>query len=523
MTPVTSQRGDDRPTQQAPALEEIVRPFGSEQTVAMIDRDGLRVTMTYDELARRTAGAAARLRALGVAPGAPVAMVLANDLDTVSAALGVWACGATLVSLPPAPRRDSGLHAGRFAKVLTAMGCDTLLTGPDEAPILADARQLPVRGLSDEPTTRLPDIEIPGTALVQFTSGSLGAPKGVAISRTALAGHVKMISDHFALDPARDAIGSWLPLYHDLGLVCFFLPGLCSRIRQVQYQPMNFLFDPGSWMRMLSEERATVTGAPNFAFRLAARAPVPAGLDLRHVRLVLNAAERIRWQDIEDLLQACEPAGLTWPAVLPAYGLAEATVGVSSIRLADAPRRGRDGHVSLGRPLPGTGVTEQDGSISVSGDWLFDGYFTENGFEPRTEPAFDTQDAGFIDQGEVYVLGRRTEVLSLGGRNVFAEDVEAVAFHALGAAGYACAAFKSQALDRFGLAVELNPHSDAAALGQRVLTSVAETLGTRPAPLIMLRRGAIPRTSSGKVRRAVLRQAYESGEIPRHKILAELA
>ncbi|MEV0001645.1 AMP-binding protein [Micromonospora sp. NPDC050980] len=514
------------------SLEEIVRPYGSPETVTFVAGDGDRDTASYDVLARRIATAAHRLRAAGLRPGDPVAVTLANDLPTVTAALAVWAAGGTLVSLPPAPRRGREGHAARFGAVLDAMDCRLHLTGTADEPALTGRmRAVPIAAVQGEERVADPEPAVPRTALVQFTSGSLGSPKGVAVRGDTFAGHVKMISRCFRLDPARDIVSTWLPLYHDLGFVCFFGSALYARTTQTHADPRSFVLDPARWLTMLAQERATVSGAPNFGFRLASRVPYPDGLDLSSMRSCLNAAERVIWEDLVDFHRVAGPLGFPWEAIMPAYGLAEGTVGVSCAPHDRGPVRGPDGHVSLGPPLPGNRYTvapgEAPGSLLLDSDWLFEGYWTADGFQERRPGPFDTDDAAFVHDGELYVIGRRSEVASVSGHNVFAEDVEAVALSTAGPALLGCAAFKHRgdAGERFGLVLEVSPRAREVApeLARAARRAVTDALGTRPGPVLVVPQGAIPRTTSGKPRRPVLRDAVLGGELPARRVLATLA
>ncbi|HEY0697942.1 MAG TPA: AMP-binding protein [Micromonospora sp.] len=512
-------------------LEEVVRPHGEKATVSFLNGSSYGASVTYDELARRIATAANRLRANGVRAGDPVAMTLTNDLPAVVAALGIWAAGGTLVSVPPPPRKGQQLHAQRFGAVLTAMDCRHYLTSDTPNAATEKMHRVPIVALQGDDDSRDPEPAIPDHALVQFTSGSLGTPKGVAISARAFAGHIKMISRCFDLDPTHDKVATWLPLYHDLGFVCFFGSALYSRTAQVHADPRAFVLDPSSWMRMLADEQATITGAPNFGFRLAARVPYPCDLDLSRVRCCLNAAERVIWSDIEDFHRVTGPLGFRWEALQPAYGLAEGTVGVSCTVRGRGPTVSPDGHVSLGPPLPGNRYTivgdETPGTLHLDGDWLFDGYWTESGFQPRPAGPYDTGDAAFERDGHVYVIGRHADVASIGGHNVFAEDVEAVALGVgseslLGAAAYKYSSATEG--ERFALVLEVSPRNrdEAAQLAKTVRGAVADAVNTRVSPLLVVQRGVIPRTTSGKPQRRALREAIHAGEIPARRIFAEL-
>jgi fatty-acyl-CoA synthase len=519
-------------------LEEMLRPFGVSQTLSFISAAGERETISYHQFAGRLAAAGQRLAAHGVRPGAAVATTVDTSLPSVIRALAVWTAGGTLVSLPPRPRRAlAEEHTRTFGRVLAAIGCEYVITERDDNPTWPGIHAIPAASVDDaardgRPTNAL-DLAVPDTALIQFTSGSLGAPKGVAIGREALAGHLTMISRCMGADPAHDVVATWLPFYHDFGLVCFFLTGLCARMNQVHLHPRGFATDPSSWLRLLAAEGGTITGAPHFGFRLAGRVPYPDGLDLSLVRVALNGGERIAWSELEDFQQVAGQFGFRWEAQLPVYGLAENTVGATcTLRAGSGPSRGPDGLASSGRALPGTtiscdGTAASPAGLRLGGPWLFSGYHTENGFEPRTGSEFETGDLGFVIDGDAFVLGRDSDVISVGGRNVFAEDVETVALRTGKPLAISCAAFTMEtAGQRFGLCVEIGQRNapGLTELARNVRSAISAELGTRVEPLVLVLPGAIPRTTSGKVQRGRCRTAYTSGELAAggRRILAEL-
>jgi len=251
--------------------------------------------------------------------------------------------------------------------------------------------------------------------------------------------------------------------------------------------------------------------------------PYPERLDLSRLRMSISGGERLIWQTLVNFQALAEPMGLRWEALCPAYGLAEATVAVSCTPLGRGPRRGPAGHVSAGRPVPGVTVQAPagpaPGPIELRGESLLSGYHGDRGFDRVAAGEWlDTGDEGFIDDGELYVVGRRDEVLALAGRNVFAEDIESAAHEACGRRLQACAAFRHPAADRFGLLAEVSPRlvrdpDTARALAGHIQVSVASAVGTRPTPVLVVRAGTIPRTTSGKVQRARCRSLYGSGEL----------
>jgi acyl-CoA synthetase (AMP-forming)/AMP-acid ligase II len=516
----------------AHSIEEMVRPFGC--TTTGVTFVGEQIRLTYHELAVRISAAAARLREHGVRPGTVVATSITNDSASVISALSVWAAGATLASLPPM-KGGAALHVEQFTRVLATLGCDVLVVD-DESPamLLPGARRIGKDELAAAPPTG-PGAEVAGppVALIQFTSGSVAAPKGVAVSGARLAGHLQALSECFGYDPAHDKFYSWLPLYHDMGLVAVFLAGFSGRIEMVLDTPRRFALNPAGWLNAVAEHRATVSGAPNFAFRVMSHLPFDDGLDLSHVRILLCGAERVFPETMTGFHRATERFGLRWETLTPSYGSAENVVGISAAPRERGPLIGPAGHVSVGLPMPGVrirtaGTPQAPAPIEITGSWLFDGYHTADGFVPVGRGWFDTGDDGFLADGELYVLGRRAEVVCAGGRNVFAEDIEEISTRAGGAQVRVCVAFRyGTPADRFGVIVELSrgryADADAAdALGRTVRDAVRESHGVRVSPVVVTKPGAIRRTTSGKVQRARSRVAYERGDIA-GKVIAEIS
>jgi fatty-acyl-CoA synthase len=516
------------------SMEEVIRPFATEDRGITFLDGQQRNRLSYAELAGRTHYVAGRLRGAGVAPGDRVAMTLTNDLESVLILLGTWMRGGTAVSLPPPGRGGKEWYTARFGAVLRAMGCEFIVASGDlEAGRdgYRPARSLPREDLLDgTASSGDTDTAVPRHALIQFTSGSVTAPKGVTLSATALAGHLASLAHSAEIDPATDKFVSWLPLYHDMGLIAMFLQALGSRAEQVLMRPRAFVARPASWLRTLSTEGGTITAAPNFAYRMAASVPYPEGTELSGIGASINGGERVDWGVVNSFYETGCPLGLTWGAVSPCYGLAEAAVGVTYTKRGQGPRLHPSGHVSVGSPMPGMSLAGPDGPpagpIAIAGPSLFDGYHTVDGFTcPVTDGWFDTGDEGFIVGGDVYISGRRTETVSVAGHNVFAEDIESAVHEKGGELVRACAAFRLKEFDqKFGLMVEVSPQavravSDIPEFAGGLLAAVTEAVGIRLASMSVVRIGTIPRTTSGKVQRAECREMYASALSPNRLLL----
>jgi acyl-CoA synthetase (AMP-forming)/AMP-acid ligase II len=505
------------------SLGELVRPFGLTETgVTFVDDAGSAFRLTYDDLARHGAGVAADLVEAGIREGDTVALSLVNTPASFAALLGTWMTGATALSVPPAPRGSKGVYRAGFEGVLED-ACCRLLIAPERVGTVFEGA---VRTVAPEKIGRPgasvpPDVEVPERALVQFSSGSTGSPKGIVVSADALAGHVSAIVTALALDGERDSLLSWLPPYHDMGLVGFWLTPLVGHPELTLMSPRRFARRPRSWIELCARYRITITAAPNFAYRLAALTlPDRAvGGDLAAIRCCLSGGERVSWATLTDFAEACAPFGLRWEALMPVYGLAEATLAVSFPPLGRGPIRDTTGATSLGRPLPGLEVRERGigggrSTLELRGDWLFEGYLDGADVVPATDADgwFSTNDLGYLRDGELYVLGRSDETVIVRGRNVPAEDVEAVAMSVAGRHGIAAAAFRSpDGDDRFALAIELAATADeATALAPEFQAAVTRALEAKVSPVATLRPLSIPRTTSGKVRRAACREMLDA-------------
>ena len=511
------------------SLEQAVRPFGvTDRGITVIDGRH-RQTLSYGELAARAAAVAEQLRGHGLRPGDRVAATADNDLDSVLLLLGIWSAGAAFVSVPRPSRRDTGQFAERFGALLASCGCGFVVDEPGSklaalADVAGGPRLIPAAALRDLPGSHRDEpAEIGDLALIQFTSGSVSAPKGVAVSPRALATHTHMIGRESGIVP-EDRLVSWLPLYHDMGLVAMFLNALYHRADLVLMSPSAFAFGPSRWLNTVAEERGTYTAAPDFAYRMAAVVPYDAGLDLSRVRVALCGGERVSSRTMQDFLAATAPFGFRPEALAPVYGLAENVAAVSAEH--DGLVLGPGGHVSAGTPIGGVSIQAPDGlpagPVRVRSEFLFQGYYTVDGFDPAPADGwYDTGDDGFIADGRLYVVGRRAEVASIAGRNVFAEDIEAAVRDAADLGIRTCAAFRMPGpVQQFGLMAEVQAHAasgpdEIAELGARTRAAVTDAVGVRLAAVLLVRTATIPRTPSGKVQRAHCRTLHAEGQLGR--------
>ncbi|HEY5113921.1 MAG TPA: long-chain-fatty-acid--CoA ligase, partial [Nakamurella sp.] len=388
-------------------------------------------------------------------------------------------------------------------------------------------------------------------ALLQLTSGSTARPKAVQITHRNLWANVQAMCASAGIHPGEVMV-SWLPLFHDMGMVGFLTLPMCQGVELVTVTPRDFLSGPLLWPTLISKYRGTITAAPNFAYALTALVLARAeGLDLSSMRFALNGAEPIDVGAVRAFLAAGARFGLSDNAVVPAYGMAEATLAISfhpwgtplKIDTVDAVALEQqhravpvDGSSSpgdpnvtegtrtfpvLGPPLNGIDVMvlgpdgekcadREVGVLHLRGDSVTDLYLTVEGPVPTRGPDgwLDTGDLGYLLDGEVVVCGRVKDVIIMGGRNVYPTDIERIAEQVQGVrAGNAVAVRwkTSSGRESFALAVESREAGDDVAakrIATEVRAAVTSAIGVRPAAVTVLPVGSLPKTPSGKLRRS---------------------
>ncbi len=499
----------------------------------LADGEGESARLTYADLDRRARAVAARLqRELGAdAAGARALLLLPPGLDFVVGFLGCLYAGAVAVPAhPPRPggdRKPGRRRPGeeRLAALLADARPRAVLT------VAAGTRRLDGLDLPGGPTVRVAVDEVPdgegrgwrppaedpdAVAFLQYTSGSTATPRGVEVTHRNLAANQHAIERAFDQSEESVVVG-WLPLYHDMGLVGTVLQPIWCGGSCVLLSPAAFLQRPRRWLEAIDRYRATTSGGPDFGYALAIRKIPPEerdGLDLSSWRVAFDGAEPVRAATLEAFAEAFAPAGFRREAFLPCYGLAEATLFVSGAPPAEAPRvlevsaagleRGRplsaDGEpvplVSCGRPGAGVEVAVVDpetrarrppatvGEIWVAGPSVAQGYFgrpeeTATTFGARIAGApggeerrwLRTGDLGFLGPGgELFVTGRRKDLIIVRGRNLYPHDLErtAEAAHPAVRPGGAAAFALDPPLGRLGeerlaLAVEIDRRREAEA------------------------------------------------------------
>ena len=463
-------------------------------------------SLTYGELRAEVARKAHALREL---TDQRVVLALPNGLDFVTTFLGcLWAGAVPVVVMPPR-REASWVHLRSVEQDCAP----ALLVGEGRFDIAT--RQTTPRELDSgqEIARRSSDPE--GLAFLQYTSGSTSAPRGVMVTHANLSANAEMMRE-LQEQPWGCTMVSWLPVHHDMGLVGQVLQSLHLGGHLVLMSPATFLWRPYLWLKAISDYRAHTSGAPNFAFALAAEkvtAQERASLDLSCWENAFCGAERVRQPTEQAFCRTFAPHGFSPRAFRPCYGLAEATLCVSfRARAEENPYRGELGYANCGAPLAPTEVLILDprgqrtlpegevGEIAVRGPSVTPGYWGQPAEKGRL---LRTGDLGFLRSGALYVTGRLKDLIIVDGRNVHPEDLEGTveSCHPSVRPGQ-CTVFAMERQDRELLVVAIESRrADKLAMEQAIRRALSERHDVKVDHVLFLSPGGLPRTSSGKPRR----------------------
>lgn len=523
------------------------------------------------DLAHRGAG---RLTARGVEPGDRVVVCLPSSWSWMEAWLGALVLGALPVAMAPAGALGSSeAHVRRVAEVVERLDARLLVIGggfPEQAHRLgfgvAAARALAPEELAGTVPASFTPARPAGEdlAFLQLTSGSTGVPRAVEIPHRA-AIHNNAASDRAIGAPFGEPAGawaesmvSWLPLHHDMGLVgCLFM-SMTSGLDLWLMNPTTFLARPQLWLEHLGAHGATFAPAPNFGYQLlvdrfgdrSGKRALTAGLDLSPFRAALVGAEMVRPETVGDFCRLTSEAGFDPRSVRPCYGLAEATLAVTFDQqgegLRTLPRPQGAGEAAggtevggsevacLGRPVADTEIRilAPDGSerpegrvgeVRVRGPGIFTGYYNdpEGTAEGLVDGWLATGDLGFLEDGELYLTGRLKDLLILRGQNLMPHELEWVAEGVTGGGGVERAGAFSVDGGAEGeqpvLVVETGERDPETIerLARDVRVEVGRALNLTLADVVFVRRGQIPKTTSGKVQRRQLERLYTEGRLER--------
>jgi 1-acyl-sn-glycerol-3-phosphate acyltransferase len=528
--------------------------------------EGGETLISYGELRRQADVVAAGLQRAGLEPRQTVAVMLPTSPEYFDTYFGILRAGGIPVPIyPPARLTQIEEHVHRHAGILTNAQASILVTVPEargvarllEARVAGLRRVATVAELMDgggAPQT-VP-IGRDDIAFIQYTSGSTGDPKGVVLTHANLLANIRAIGEVIALSP-EEVFVSWLPLYHDMGLICAWLTSLYFATPLVVMSPLAFLARPERWLRAIQDYRGTISAAPNFAYELCVKRIDDArieGLDLSSWRIAANGAEPVVPETLIRFVERFAPYGLRPEAMTPVYGLAESTVGLLSPPLGRGPRidRVRRGpfsgagraepaadddagalrFVSCGRPLPGHAVRIVDALGREAGERIegrleFRGPSATGGYYRNPEQTrrlfdgdwLDSGDRAYLAEGEVYLTGRVKDIIIRGGRNIYPHEVEEAVGAVAGVRRGCVAVFGSldpdTGTERLVVLAETREADPQAqeALRARIVEVTVAVLGEAPDEVMLAPPHAVLKTSSGKIRRAACRELYEAGNV----------
>ncbi|MHA1179671.1 MAG: AMP-binding protein [Alphaproteobacteria bacterium] len=541
-----------------------VRSHGNRPHVLLWRGEDDEQTITYAELDREARVMAAGLIEHGLTPGERVAIMLPTEAAFFEAFFGVLFAGGIPVPLyPPFRRAQVEDHLRRQAGILRNAGASLLIIGSE----IRNVGQL-MLGLCEDlrcvetvqALSRAGSIEqiVPAgpetIALIQYTSGSTGDPKGVVLTHANLLANIRAMGE--ALDASSaDVFVSWLPLYHDMGLIGAWLGTLHYGVPTIIMPPLAFLADPGRWLRAMGRHRATLSAAPNFAFELCCknvRDEDIKGLDLSSIKMLVNGAEPVSPATIERFTARFAKFGFQPEALAPVYGLAENSVGLTFppigrgpiVDRVQRPALSRDGDakmadpgdatalqfVACGRPIEGHEVRIVDeasaelperteGRLQFKGPSATRGYFRN---DEKTKALFDGEwlesgDRAYIASGDVFITGRIKDMIIKAGRNIYPHELEELVGGVDGVRKGCVAAFPSKSggadTERLVLLVEtrLTEPDAIDALRSRIVEVAKMQLDIAPDEVVLAPPHTVPKTSSGKLRRSAARTLYESG------------
>jgi acyl carrier protein len=511
---------------------------------------------------------AAGLQAHGVEPGDRVAMMLPTGEDYFSIFFAILACGAVPVPIyPPTRASQVAEHLRRHRGILENCGAVLLVTVAQARPLsrLLQAHVKRLRGVLTaadlDPAGAAftsPPLAGGDIAFLQYTSGSTGNPKGVILSHADLLASIRAMGEAIEAGP-NDVFVSWLPLYHDMGLIGAWLGSLYHGIPLVIMSPLDFLARPLRWLQAIDRYRGTLSASPNFGYELCLKRvddEALARLDLRSWRAAFNGAEPVSPATLDRFSARFARAGFRPQAAMPVYGLAEAALGLAFPPVGREPRIDRVDRDALskhgearpaspeaadalrfpscGRVLPGYRVrivdpagqqlqARRQGRIEFNGPSATRGYFNNPEATRRLRDGewLDTGDLGYLADDELYLTGRVKDLIVRAGRNLYPQELEAAVGDIPGIRKGCVAVFGSpdpaDGTERLVVMAEtrLADETQGEQLRRRILAIASDLVGTPPEVIQLVPPHTVLKTSSGKIRRHANREAFEEGRIER--------
>lgn len=566
LAPEGAEPAPDTATTLTEVLDWHVEQHGDRVHIVVLEGEGGENSITYKALRERARTVAFGLRQRGLEPGERVAIMLPTSAAFFVAFFGVlYAGGVPTPIYPPARLSRIEEHLRRQAGILRNARAVLLIAAPEASAMgrllglqveslrsIATVDEL-AEGNADGPPTGAPRAT--ATALLQYTSGSTGDPKGVVLTHANLLANIRAMGEAMNVRPS-DVFASWLPLYHDMGLIGAWLGSLYFAVPLVVMSPLSFLVRPETWLWAIHRHRATLSAAPNFAFELCLRRvedATIAGLDLSSLRMIANGSEAVSPETVRRFSARFAAYGFRPEAMAPVYGLAENAVGlafppmgrppiIDRIERGELTRHGRAVAaaakatdalelVACGRPLPGhqirivdaTGEVgeRQEGRLQFRGPSATSGYL-DNPEKTRAlydGPWLNSGDLAYVAGGDVFITGRSKDIVIRAGRHIYPEEIEA-AIGDIEGVRKGCVAVFGVADPRAGTErlvvvaeTRLTDTASQGALRQRIAATAARLLDAPPEEVLLVPPGSVPKTSSGKLRRTATSDLFRQGHL----------
>jgi fatty-acyl-CoA synthase len=518
------------------------------------------VPVPWAQLHDEAKAVAAALQQRGIGPGSHVSLLAPTSRSLVTAIQAVWLAGATVVVLP-LPMRLGSIDEFVAQTRVRIKGADSAIVladddlaaflepDPDDPPIALLGEFMPwAEGRPTAGDYVAPEIDPDSLAILQFTSGSTSDPKGVMLPHRVVVTNLDGIAEVALLDPETDVLVSWLPLYHDMGLIGLLSLSMYSGTDMVLGAPQDFMAAPARWMQWISDFGGTATAGPNFSYALAARAlKRMENLDLSKWRVALNGAEPVDPATFDEFCAVAAKHGFRAGAAFPAFGMAEVAIAGSfpppmrgivvdtvdkqileTERYAAPVPEGSEGSralAKLGRPIPGlemricdptTGDVMKErevGELEIRGTSVTPGYYKHPEATAATfhDGWLKTGDLAYLVDGELVICGRIKDVIIVGGRNVFPEDVERAVADVDGVRPGNVIAFGIEGRkgkEAFVIVAETKVTEEADVVRAAVSVRVRDAIGMPAEEIVLVAPGTLPKTSSGKLQRSLCRTKY---------------
>lgn len=560
---------------QAKTLVEVLRYYVEQEPerphVFLQNDDGTETVLHYGELFEGAQGVARGLQARGLEPKQTVAIMLPTGLEFLFSFFGVLLAGGIPVPIYP-PFRPDRLeeYTKREAGILRNAEVRFLITFARAQPLGKILKGFipSLKGvvkvsdlLSADKKLIIPSIYKQDIAFIQYTSGSTGDPKGVQLSHFNLLSNISVYGKGVKVT-AADRIVSWLPLYHDMGLIGAWLGSLYYGVPLILYSPLSFLNRPERWLWAIHHNRATLSAGPNFAYELCIRKiddESLEGLDLSSWRLALNGAEAVYPDTIRKFTKRFQPYGFRPDAFFPAYGLAESSVALSfpepgKLPIIDKIKRepfelegkaipAEEGEqstlefVGCGRTLEGHAIKIVDENIKTLPDRhvgmvLFKGPSAMQGYHRNAKATaavyhdgwWDSGDYAYLSDGQLFVTGRKKDVIIKAGRNIFPPEIEDIVNNVEGVRKGCAVAFgvvdKAQGTEKLIVVAETftRETTEREKLAVQINQAIVSAIDMPPDKVVLVVPRTIPKTSSGKLQRAATKQMYIDDKLSTAKI-----